>query len=493
MVIEQPRIAWIPPSTSSVGAEAVKFCRDHALNLDGWQEIVLAGSLGMNEAGKWSAFEVGLNVSRQNGKGGVIEGRELAGIFLLDEQLIVHSAHQFDTSMEAFLRMEALLEEGGLQSELKPRGGVIRSHGAEGFVFKSGQRIRYRTRTKGGGRGFTGDCLILDEAMFLPVFTIGALLPTLSAMSMTGNPQVWYTGSAVDQQIHDDGLVFARIRARGLAQDDPSLAYFEWSAKAENDEGEALLPDQLDDELLDDRGAWTAANPALGIRISAEHIQHERRSMDSRTFAVERLGIGDWPAIDADVLALEQWDELVDGQSLLQDPICLAFDVSLSRTWSSISAAGKREDGLEHVEVIENRRGTGWVVDRLAELVQRHRPFAVVCDKASPAASLVPELEEANVTVEQIDAREYANACGLIFDKVEQGKLRHLGQKEMRDALRGAATRPLGDAWAWSRKSSSADITPLVSCTLAIGKSATHFGGGEYVLDYAALLEDVAA
>ena len=52
--------------------------------------------------------------------------------------------------------------------------------------------------------GSRGDCLILDEAMFLPEFGYGALLPTLSAWT---NPQVWYTGSAVDQFVHDDGVV----------------------------------------------------------------------------------------------------------------------------------------------------------------------------------------------------------------------------------------------------------------------------------------------
>jgi hypothetical protein len=52
--------------------------------------------------------------------------------------------------------MEELLEEGGLISQLKARR-VSRSHGSEGFLLKSGQRLRYRTRTKGGGRGFSGD------------------------------------------------------------------------------------------------------------------------------------------------------------------------------------------------------------------------------------------------------------------------------------------------------------------------------------------------
>lgn len=474
----EPRFHWVPPHESSRGEEAVEFCHENGLILDDWQALVLMGSLNLRADGRWAAFEVGVNVSRQNGKGGIIEGRELAGIFLFDERLITHSAHQFDTSMEAFMRMEEILEESGLDKELKPKGGVVRSHGAEGFVFKSGQRIRYRTRTKGGGRGFSGDCLILDEDMILPEFSLGALLPTLSAKSITGNPQVWYLGSAVDQQVHEDGVVAARIRERGIKGNDPSLAYFEWSAP----QADEKTPDQVEDEFLHDAEVWRMANPALGIRISEEHVEKELRSMGRRTFAVERLGIGDWPATDANEPALEGWDELEDPESAMLDPVCLAFDVSPDRATGSICAAGARADGLAHVEVIANRRGTGWMVERLVELT-RHRPVALVCDGASPAASLVPALEERGIEVLKASARDQADACGLIFDFVSEQKLRHLGSKEIKDALKGAARRLLGDAWAWSRKNSTVDISPLVGCTLALWGFSTHPKVGDFLVD----------
>ena len=116
-----------------------------------------------------------------------IEARELAGLFLLGERLIIHSAHQFDTSLEAFRRLETLIEGSDELSRRVKK--ATHSHGEEGIELLNGQRIRFRTRTKGGGRGFTGDCLILDEAMVLSEAFYGALLPTLSARSMTANPQ----------------------------------------------------------------------------------------------------------------------------------------------------------------------------------------------------------------------------------------------------------------------------------------------------------------
>jgi hypothetical protein len=64
--------------------------------------------------------------------------------------------------------------------------------------------------------------------------------------------------------------------------------------------------------------------------------------------------------------------------------------------------------------------------------------------------------------------RDAAAACGQFFDACQQGRLAHLGQEPLNDALAGANTRPLADAWAWDRKSDGSDISPLVACTLAL-------------------------
>jgi hypothetical protein len=48
----------------------------------------LEHSLGEKATGSWAAFTVGLMVSRQNGKGSILEARELAGLFLLGERFL---------------------------------------------------------------------------------------------------------------------------------------------------------------------------------------------------------------------------------------------------------------------------------------------------------------------------------------------------------------------------------------------------------------------
>jgi hypothetical protein len=455
-----------PEYSSSAAHEVVGLCEMAGLFLDPFQKLILEHGLGERPNGKWAAFEVAMVMPRQNGKGSVLEALELGGLFVLGERMIIHSSHQFDTSLEAFRRLLFLVENTPELSRRVKR--VSRAHGEEGIELMNGQRVRFRTRTKGGGRGFTGDRMIFDEAMIMPEMTLGALLPTLSARP---NPQVVYAASAVDQTIHENGIVLARVRERGVRGDDPSLAYFEWSVDARDEDGVPLSPDHVPEEVSGDAGVWEQANPSLGIRIAASHIEAERRSMDPRTFAVERLGVGDWPATDGTasvVIGLDEWDGLVDVASVPLDPVCLSFDVAPDRSMTSISASGVREDGLRHVEIVDRRRGTGWVVDRLVDLNESHSPVAIVCDGSGPAATLIPALEERGVEPLVVTAKDYTRACGLIYDLVEEAGLRHLGTPEMRGALRGAAKRPLGDAWAWSRKNSSVDITPLVAATLSL-------------------------
>jgi hypothetical protein len=101
----------------------------------------------------------------------------------------------------------------------------------------------------------------------------------------------------------------------------------------------------------------------------------------------------------------------------------------------------------------------------------------VVCDAVGPAASLVLALDELGVRVETVNSQEHGQACGRLVDMVEDGTLAHLGSAELRDAVRGARTRQLGDSWAWSRKHSSVNIAPLVAATLALGATAGVTGG----------------
>ena len=468
-----PRIQTVRDGSSSFADEALQFVRDVGVNLDEWQEHVLRASL-LERDGRWAALDVGLNVARQNGKGEIIIARILVELYLVKSRLSVYSAHNFDTAKEHFDRLVDVIEDSPrLSAEVKGKKdtrswGIYYGRGEQRVVLEDDRRFMIRTRTSGGGRGFSADLLILDEAMFLSEFFNSALRPIISARP---KPQIWTAGSAVDQEIHEHGVVFARMRERAIGGDDPDLTYFEWSAG--NGHPETDHPERF--SAMDDQAAWAQANPSLGIRIDPAIVESERRSMSVRGFAVERLGVGDWPRTDqsaSNPIDLEVWAALEDAKAAMVDPVFLAFDVSPERR-GSIAACGVTADGRHLVEVVDDRPGTGWLPARLVELKGRHRPARIVCDGRSPATSLLSKLEDLNVEVEVLDAGEHAQACGQLLDGVEEGSVCHLGQPELAQAIRAASTRPLGDAWAWSRRNSSGNISPLVAATLAFSASVS--------------------
>jgi hypothetical protein len=152
--------------------------------------------------------------------------------------------------------------------------------------------------------------------------------------------------------------------------------------------------------------------------------------------------------------------------------------VSPDREWSSIAASGLRADGIPHVEVVDRRPGTGWVVARLVELSAKWSSV-VALDPSSPSGALLPELRSAGVTVEELSQRAHAQACGALVDAIRNEQVRHLGQPSLSAALTGAHTRQSGDVWLWSRVASNVDISPLVAVTLALascrgGATAEH-------------------
>lgn len=463
---QSPRIRVVPADAVEHPrwGEVVEFVARLGIVLDPWQLEVLRVSLMRTADGeRWAAFAVAVCAPRQNGKNGILEVRELVGACLLGERLVIHSAHLADTSKEGFRRLDEVIDANDWLGKLTRH--IWRTNGHEAIEFVNGNRIRFRTRTRGGGRGFSGSPVIFDEAMYLPEVSMGSIMPVISAQP---DPQIWYMGSAVDQTIMEDGVVFARVRDRALSGEAERLAYFEWSLDAET-------PDQVELELPRDMQKLAAANPALGIRISPDYLEAEWRELDPRTHAVERGGVGDWPPVDGSagqVIPIEKWDALADdptsdGARML-DPVALAFDVTPDRAQAAIVAAGRRDDGDVQVEVVDHRPGTAWVPGRLAELSERHEPVVVMCDAAGPAGSLLPGCVDAGVNVEPISAGDHAKACGLLFDKVDERAVRHLGGHDLRTAVKGATRRPLGDAWAWSRRNSSVNISPLVAATLAV-------------------------
>ncbi len=460
---QTPPIQTAPPAVSTAGQEAIDLAARAGLVLDPWQQHVLRVGMGEKPDGSWAAFEVAFNVPRQNGKGGIIEARELWGLFIGGEELILHSAHEFKTAKNAFKRIERLIRQTpDLHKRVKTYRQTV---GEEGIELHTGQLLRFIARSKGSGRGFTGHCNVMDEDMILGDNEMDALLPTMAAVE---DPQIWYAGSA---GIGAPSVQLGRLRRRALAAielgaPDPSLAYMEWSADPHVDECAADCTAHDDPESDE---AVLKSNPGIGHRLTLEKVARERATLSAAGYARERLGVGDYPSDSADtwqVIGEEVWRALADATSRPEDPVAFAIDTTPERSHSAIGVAGLSGAAV-HVEVVDHQPGTGWVVDRAVELDGRHSPRCWVVDEGGPAGSLIPELRKAGLLVVSPKARQVAQACGQFYDAVTEQSLVHIDNAPLAAALAGAQQRPLGDAWAWARRGVSVDISPLVAVTLA--------------------------
>lgn len=459
-----PRIDVTPLYVTSRGDDAVDLAAVAGLMLDPWQEHVLRGACSTNADGKWAAKNVGLIVPRQNGKGSVLEARELAGLFLFGEN-IVHTAHLFGTAAEHQRRMESLIRGCEYLAELMegyrgdPRGkmsGIKTGNSEMSFTVaadkKAGRaetRMLFKARSKDSIRGYTFDLLAFDEAYNLPGEVEAAARPALSAKTMRGNPQVWYTSSAG----FPDSDVLARVRDRAMSGDPGDLAFYEWSA-----------PDGADPA---DPAMWAMANPALGHRISPEWVADERRTMGAEEFNRERLGI--WSKVGGEsAIPADFWEQCRDEDSTPGLDLAFGVDVTPLSDIASVAAASWRDDGTVHIEIIDHKGGTGWVPARMDELQKTWKPEAMVYTLAGQAGRVVGGSPALQRQMLGLTGREYDRACGAFYDAIASGKVRHLGDPILDEAVQACRrSKGMSDLWHWTRADTGADISPLVAASLA--------------------------
>lgn len=434
---------------SSAGDEAIDLAKAAGLELDDWQQWVLRESLGERAGGTWAAFECGLVVGRQNGKNAILEARELAGIVLFGDDLITHTAHRADTTLEHFRRMEQYAEEFDDFRQLVKH--VSHKNGDESIEIKGGRRIRFVSRARQPGRGFSGSCVVFDEALVLDAEAIGAIVPTLATRTMA---QVWYTSSA--PKASSSNLHALISRGRGEEPDD-RLFFAEWGNEAGTD------PDDVD--------GWYRSNPGLGIRISEEYIRAERRLMSGDAdleaeFMRERVGVPEMPAGEGSSPISEgAWAAALRPASTIDSHLMWALAVSPDRQWAALGKAGRAADGRLHVETVAHQRN---YQDSIVGLVtgmwaQKSIPIRIL--RTGAAKAYIAVLRERGVTVVEVSADEYAQATGQVVDAAIGGRLARLDQRSLSKSVTAAELGPTGAF----RPSGLVEISPLEAVTVAAG------------------------
>lgn len=442
----------LPPGTRD--DSAAELAADLGLNLLPWQKEMLGESARMRN-GRWSAFEVAALVPRQQGKSFVLVSRALAGCLVYGERLVLYSAHEYRTAAETWRLMQELCDEEG------PLGPYVRqirvTDGKQMVEFDNGCRFKMIARTKTSGRGFSPDCILLDEAFALNGEMMASMLPSLSARP---NPQIWYVSSAGTWQSD----VLLAMRRRGHVKTTGGLAFWDWYA------------DPADDYRSEK--TWAKTNPSYGYLLSRAAVERELESMSLRAFQRERLGIWSesfaetvFDESDVNAVTIDSPQPPRDGR-----PVGWGVDVDRARTGAAISAAFHGPDGKAVVVLVEERPGAGWVPQRLAELGDLYGSMGVAYDAKGGITDLLDRANrEWGVEIMPLKYAEYPAACAAFAQAVADRRM-----------VMGRAPGLIGDAvsataanvttgWVWDRKVTTEPIR-LISATCA--RHALDHGSG---------------
>lgn len=461
-----PAFVCRPPRVRSLVEPAVKIAEALGRPLDEAQRLAVDVLTGVRADGRPAALEAAVIGPRQNLKTSIFQVIALARLLEPDgDELIVWSAHLFDTAQATFQDFLVLIDSHTWLSSLVDR--VDRGNGEEQITFRGRRRLRFRARAKTGARGLSGDAVIMDEAFALQASHMGALLPILS----TRRRALVLYGSSAGGSTAD---VLRGVRDRGRKGGPTAPAYVEWCVPGSLSDPGCLDPECMHEPgapgcRLDDEALWAQSNPAVAAgRITLDYLRSERAALPPGEFARERLGWWEDPAEDA--VDLTAWAASGDPLSTpLPRPVRLGVAVSPKGRTAAVVAAGRRADGLWHVELLEHRPGTEWLPAYLAAKSTELQVPVHVQGGQTPSAAVIKTLEAARVRLVKVGLSEFAAASDGTDAEIRAGRVRHRGDPRLTAGLTAAGRRDVGDGgWAMSWKDSSGDACPGMAMVLAL-------------------------
>ena len=472
--------------------------------LDDWQQWYLTEGLGVKPTRRWAATTTCIIVPRQNGKGTILEVRELAGIFLLGEAEVTHTAHLFPTARKHFLRCLHIIDSNSDLSKWTKKPNM--THGQEAIVVQRPKApttifgpngtmvqesreklLQFISRNGKQGRGFTSNCLVYDESMFLRSEDIGATRPSLRAVA---NHQIWIAGSAGTKDSMEEAKFFNRI-----VDDERTLAGAYWggvvlhNAKCPRDRSRGrptndFVVDCTDHDDRDDPEVWARSNPGMGIRVEKESFDSEILDLEFTEFNREILNVGEWPLKDDPwkIVDRELWDSLVTQNAGTVAPVALGVEVDEDGKAAAIGAAWYSGEGKNKKLVVSNPKdcvlnGTEGLVPQLAKIYNFIRKnfgpvIAIAVPKDGPAAGIGDELEKTyRDKIVRATSQDQATAFAFFTQQITEKHINHRSEADAPDlykALGSAETRTVGDAGkTFQRRDAMKPVSPVSSVSLA--------------------------
>lgn len=484
----EPTYLHAPEFVETFGPEVADICARAGFAPDPEQELILDATFAILPSGKPAAFEVDMVGPRQNFKTGVLKMIELGWLYVTKERLVIHSAHELSTTEETFRETATLIEDNSFLSRhlLPTRGdrpGITAANGRWAIELTGDRRLRYRARQATGGRGLSGDKVVLDEFFAVTPAVIGSLYPTLSARP---RPQVVSASSA--GLLMSEALRDKRDRGReGLTANQFYIEYSDALGPTHERPNPGCKSSKCNHAktavgcALDDEDRWAAIMSALDSRVQRETIRSLRQAMPPEEFAREFLVWWEDPPVeDGSQLFGPHWGRQGIPDAVIPQPRCLGVAVQWERTHASIAALGDYGDDAVSVvfpatsdPALGGRRpGVSWVVDEAVDIAERHGiPVAIA--GAGPGKDLIEPLRErlgeSRVLVTDMDA--LSAACSAFYDGVtETHTVFHNDSEELNAAARGATKRN-AERFLWNRK---ADGDMLEAATLALWGASQH-------------------
>jgi hypothetical protein len=372
-------------------------------------------------------------VARQNGKTTLL--KPLIIRRLKAGRRLMHTAQNRELPREMFGEVaDALMAEdderlsNGEASLFQMRHGrpILPRFGAgqEEIRMANGGRYRIVAPTKSGARGPSNDDVIVDEVRELDDWLfIAAARPTLAA---SADPQFIYLSNAGD----DSSVVLNALRER--RNDDPRLAYVEWSADPERD--------------IADREGWYEANPSIGHNPGhLAYLEDEYRvSVLDRTLPIfQTEHLCRWVASMRErFVAAEKWDSLKGELGAMVRPV-IGINLDPMRERASVVIAWQRPDTKVAMRLLFDVTGHPIDTDRLGkDIVTKARELGVrrVAFDGLTDVALADQFKV--IRKVPIVGQKFANACSSFAERIEGATLVWADSAAVGDDLAFTSRKP---------------------------------------------------
>lgn len=482
------------PGRETYGALAAKVARWLHKPLMPWQQYSADIALEIDPAtGELWYEEVVITVPRQSGKTTLILVILLVRCIImartLGSQTVTYLAQsgimarrKLEREFARLMRAAKTLTEVPQESRHRPvvdtEWKLTMAHGSEHIAFGGGSYLQIEAPTGYGSVGDVLDVSVIDEARFRETDLVEQAVE--AATVTRRSPQSYIVSTAGNERSFFFWPKVLAGRRACETRNHGRTCYLEWSVP--------------DDEAFDDPKVWARYLPALGYTITVARLQARLAKALRNPDVVDEEGyepglagfrnayLNQWlktPPVQSEVprseIDPEMWKALAVGvDSQIVGSVVIGVGVSLDGVSTSIVVAGRCADGVPRVETLERSSGVWWLERRLRELCEKWSPVAVGWDNGGPARTVTPEILRAAslgdpaATPVPLNGREWSAACEAFNNAVKEGRIRHLGDLFLADAVSGADRKEVGSGWVWNLRTARTDISPLVAATAAL-------------------------